>query len=92
MKTYNNIYSFISDYYKANPRGHYFDRDTLKFFGERLSDMRISKKTEIISDYSGEKRECYVLSRLQRKYPGGARRTLAYFDIYTLDDVIPYDN
>jgi len=25
---------------------------------------------------------------LQRNYPGGARRTYAYFDIETLDDVI----
>ena len=86
-KEYTNIYAFKEDYYHANPSGHYFDSDTLKFFGERLSEMRISKGTTHIKDICGRDHEAYTISRYQRKYPGGARRTLAYFDVETLDDI-----
>ena len=89
-KTYNNFYQFLSDYKKHNPNGHYFDPDTLKWFGERLSDMRILKGTSIIKNCYGEDVEVYVISRYQRKYPGGARRTQAYFDIRTFDDIMAY--
>lgn len=51
MKIYNNMRSFIADYYEKNPTGHYFDPGTLKFFGERLSDMRINKTIEVKEDY-----------------------------------------
>ena len=87
MKIYNNIHSFINDYYAKHPNGHYFDRETLKFFGERLSDMRINKTIEVKEDYQGEKHDCYVISRLQRNHPNGPRRTLAYFDIETLEEI-----
>ena len=50
--------------------------------------MRLLKGTTKITDISGEEHEAYTISRLQRNYPGGARRTYAYFDIETLDDVI----
>jgi hypothetical protein len=87
MKTYNNIHSFIRDYYEKHPNGHYFDPDTLKFFGERLSDMRIYKAIEVKEDYQGTKHDCYVVSRLQRKHPNGPKRTLVYFDVKTLEDI-----
>ena len=87
MKIYNNMRSFIADYYEKNPNSHYFDSATLKFFGERVSDMRINKTIEVKEDYQGEKHECYVISRLQRKHPNGPKRTLAYFDVETLEDI-----
>ena len=87
MKIYNNMRSFIADYYEKNPNSHYFDSATLKFFGERLSDMRINKTIEVKEDYRGEKHDCYVISRLQRKHPNGPKRTLAYFDVETLEDI-----
>ena len=87
MKIYNNIHSFINDYYAKQPNGHYFDQDTLKFFGERLSDMRINKTIEVKEDDRGEKHKCYVISRLHRKPSNGPRRTLAYFDVETLEDI-----
>ena len=85
MKDINEL---ISAYYRKNPSGHYFDHDTLKFFGERVSDMRLLKGTVKVKDVCGEEHEAYCISRLQRKYPGGPRRTYAYFDIETLDDII----
>jgi hypothetical protein len=83
-----DIYELRNAYYKKNPDGHYFDADTLKFFGERFSDMKLLKGTSKITDICGEVHEVYTISRLQRNHPNGAQRTHAYFDINTLDDVI----
>lgn len=82
-----DIYDLRNAYYDKHPDGHYFDHDTLKFFGETLSSMRLLKGTSIITDTLGEKHECYVISKLQRKHPCGPRRTYGYFDVNTLDDV-----
>lgn len=82
-----NIDELIRTYYQKHPNGHYFDRDTLKFFGERRSDMRLLKGTVNVKDIIGREHEAYCISRLQRKCPGGARRTYAYFDVNTLDDI-----
>ena len=49
--TYNNFYQFLNDYKKHNPNGHYFDSATLKFFGERTSDMYILKNTTMIKNF-----------------------------------------
>ena len=66
---------------------YYFSDDTLKFFGERLSDMYILKKTEKIKDYMGDIHECYVLSKLSKDYKGRKVRKYDYFDIHTLERI-----
>ena len=83
------IYEFVRKYYKAWPDGHYFDRQTLKSFGERLSETRVLKGTAMIKTADGTTHECYVLSRMQRNYPGGPRRSYAYFEIETMRNVFP---
>ena len=85
---YKNINEFIRAYYEKNPEGHYFDQETLSFFGERVSDMRLLKKTAKVKDIRGVEREAYVISRLQRKHPGGPQRTYAYFDVDALTPII----
>jgi len=42
MKT-PTIYEIKSDYQAHNPNGHYFDRKTLKWFGQTLKDFHINK-------------------------------------------------
>jgi len=79
---------FIDDFERRHPGSYFFRRNTLIFFGERISDMRILKETATITDYDGA-HECYVLSSLQRKYPGGPRRKYHYFDVDTLEHIIP---
>lgn len=75
-------------YYEKHPDGHYFDKKTLEFFGERMSDMRLLKGTEMVTDCLGKTHECYVINRVQRRCPGGmVIRKRAYFDVNTLDDV-----
>jgi hypothetical protein len=87
VKVYS-VYDLKDKYYEKHPNGHYFDHDTLKFFGESLSTMNLLQGTRKITDICGEEHECYVLSSLQKKYPGGRRRRYTYFDVCTLDDVI----
>lgn len=82
-------YGLREAYYQKRPNGHFFDEATLKFFGETMSSMRLLKHKTIVTDSMGEHHTCYVLSSLQRKHPCGPRRTYHYFDIETLDDVIP---
>lgn len=80
-----DVYSLVAAYQRTHPGGHCFDRDTLKFFGESFSTMRLLKDQATIKDWSGETHTCYVLSKLQRNHPMGPRRTYAYFDVGTLD-------
>lgn len=87
-----SIDKLIGEYYKHNPDGHYFDDETLKFFGESRSTMKVLKQTEKVTDFLGEVHTCYVLSKLSKKYPGGPKRTYAYFDIETFDVITPKIN
>ena len=87
-----NIYQLIREYYRMNPNGHYFDHGTLKWFGESRSTMTLFKNTVLITDSMDEQHECYKISKLSKKYPTGPRRTYAYFDIITLEDINPKTN
>lgn len=82
-------YGLRDAYHKKRPNGHFFDDATLNFFGETMSSMRLLKERATITDSMGEEHICYVLSSLQRKHPGDPRRKYHYFDIETLEDVIP---
>ena len=85
IKTLSDL---ICEYYTKHPNGHFFDRDTLKFFGERRSDMRLLKAKSHITDASGCEHTCYVISCIQRPGPPlTPRRVYHYFDINTLDDI-----
>lgn len=74
------VYTLINKYYLNNPNGHFFDKDTLKFFGERISEMRVLKHTEIVRG-----RECYVLSTYQHNSPCKNKRAYHYFDKETFE-------
>ena len=70
---------------------HFFDHDTLKFFGERLSDMRLLKNKVEITDICGEKHICYVISATRRKNAFGPCKAYThyhYFDENTFHHII----
>ena len=70
---------------------HFFDRDTLKFFGECLSDMRLLKTTYVITDVCGEKHNCYCVSVTRRKNAFGhcmGYKYYHYFDMETFHHII----
>ena len=89
MDRITSVYALKEAYQEKHPRGHFFDRDTLRFFGETFSGMNVLNSLATIRDSLGEKHTCYVLSSLQRKHPMGPRRVHHYFDVETLDNVFP---
>ena len=87
MKANISVSRFISEFKRHNPDDHYFDRETLKFFGEYISEMRILKETVTIEDCRGIVHECYVLSKIQHEAPAGPTKVRDYFDIKTFERV-----
>lgn len=87
MKKHNiTLSQLINEYKKRN--NHYFDKDTLKYWGERLSDMKILKDTVIKKDLQGKEHECIVLSKISKDFYGKPYRNYDYFDIVTLNRII----
>lgn len=66
IREINDVYDLRAAYYEKHPNGHFFDGDTLKFFGERFSEMRLLKGTVQVTDSLGKEHTCYVVSSLQR--------------------------
>ncbi len=83
-----NAYQLIDQYRKKQPTGHFFDPETLEFFGEKTYEMRLLKELEDIEDYDGIHR-CYVLTSIQHKHPLGKRIAHHYFDAVTLENIRP---
>ncbi len=89
MSSIHDVYDLKNAHEVAHPDSHFFDRDTLKFFGERLSSMRLLKSRPAIKDCMGEEHECYCLSSPQRTPLGNRRMHYFYFDVNTLEEIIP---
>ena len=86
-----DIYELKNKHLEKNPGSHFFDYDTLKFFGEALSRMRVLKNPALITDVCGEKHTCYVVSATRTKNWNGSCKPYThyhYFDKETLTDVI----
>ena len=82
----------IERYREHNPGGHFFDKETLAFFGESVREMRVLDDTKIVKDSAGDEHECYVLVSHQRNAPplcpAFARH---YFDTSNSENVISMD-
>lgn len=69
---------------------HFFDPDTLKFFGERLSDMKVLKNKVQVTDVCGEVHTCYCVSAKRRKNWNGPCKPYThyhYFDVETFHHI-----
>ena len=79
----------ISLYRQHQPDGHFFDKDTLRFFGEKISEMKVQKELAIIQDVFGKGHTCYVLTAMQHNYPDPdyIATGIHYFDSTTFDDI-----
>ena len=87
MKVSMSAYKLKAMHLDKHPESHFFDYDTLKFFGESMSTMNVLQSTTIVTDSMGVEHTCYVLSSLQRKDPRGPRRHRSYFDVETLEHI-----
>lgn len=87
MKKHNvTLEQLMQEYDKRN--NHYFDKDTLKHWGECLSDMKILENTVVKKDLQGQEHECIVLSKISKDFYGKPYRNYDYFDINTLNRII----
>lgn len=79
-----SVYELKRKYQEKNPEGHFFDKETLKYWGDRLSDFTVLAKPVKVRDYRGNMCACYVL---RRKHPKGNTWQEAYFDTVTLRQI-----
>ena len=87
LATDMEVYQLRDAYMANNPDGHFFDKETLKFFGERWSEMRVSPQLVEVKDYRGTPHLCYELVTRQHKAPGGTRTAYHYFDKDTFQQI-----
>lgn len=76
----------IKEYDKRG--SNYFKERTLKFYGEKIEDMRI-KNGEIrqITDKGGNLHQCIVLEKVSTGIFGEKFLNYDYFDVNTLDRI-----
>lgn len=80
---------FIQQYEYMNG-GHFFDRDTLKFFGQTRRSFTITEN-HIIKDYDGNDRDVYRVFGVG-SIDGFKMSHVHYFDRKTFDEVWPADD
>ena len=86
-----NQYDLIREHNRLHPESHMFDSDTLRFFGERKSEMKLCGTVKVLVHWGKEDGiyECYKLKTYQRNAPEGVSKThYHYFDVNTLERVL----
>ena len=82
------IAELVSQYRQHQPKGHFFDRETLAFFGEKISKMTYNG-IKVIKDASGHERQVHEIRSEENDSVLGRRWKLHFFDAFTFEDVIP---
>lgn len=82
-----SVQELIDKYYEYHPDGHFFDEETLAFFGEEINEMILQPYTEEIETWDGEKHKCFVLHSYQHNAPS-PDYYVHYFDINNFDHII----
>ena len=80
---------FVSLYHKHNG-GKFFDRKTLKFFGQTMRSFSVYA-FELVTDYKGNTHDCYSVYHTITSPDGQQFPKVAYFDRLTFDQVFPID-
>lgn len=79
---------FIRLYESKRPDDHYFEKETLEFFGETIKDMEVLPETKEMKDARGETHTCYVLKRHQFNFLSEKHlMAYTYFDVDTLEPI-----
>ena len=69
-----------------NPNSNFFNRESMKFFGDTMANYYVPAKTVLVETYTDGAHQCYELQR-RNKTPKGASNS-AYFDVCTFKKVI----
>jgi len=66
---------------------HFFERSSMRFFGDTMANYYVPVATVTITTSSGAVHECYELQRRQPVKHGLSKS--AYFDIKTFSRILP---
>ena len=88
IQDYNNDFYYFYHDYQWLQGDHYFDEDTLNFFGEQMSDFKILENKIVVKDFNDKKHTCFVLSKVSQDFTGRYFRNYDYFDVNTLERII----
>lgn len=72
--------------YEINvPEGHYFERSSMKFFGDTMSNYAVPSKPVAVKTLSGDVVKCWELRR--KKPVKHGLQSSAYFNVDTFERV-----
>lgn len=75
--------------YQEHNAGYFFDRDTMRYYHQRMSDINVSA-FYLVTDERGAQRDCYRVESWQRTdYDERRHCAVWYFDRETLQAVFP---
>lgn len=75
--------------YQEHDGGYFFDRDTMRYYHQRMSDISVTA-FYLVTDERGAQRDCYRVESWQRTdYDERRRCVVWYFDRETLQAVHP---
>ena len=72
--------------YQTRGNGYFFNRSTMKFFGDTMRNYYVSAGTVVIETPTGNIHRCYELTRVHSVKHG--LNSAAYFDIDTFEAVV----
>lgn len=73
-------------YQLANPNGHFFDRKTMRFFGDTMGNYGVRANTVNVKEFDGNVVECYVLYRRRATKHGLTKD--AYFSVSDFSKIL----
>lgn len=91
MKPYTSLIKTKSDlkYWVSQTGSYYFDKGSMKFFGDTMGNYGLRKNVEVVTD-DGEKIVCFELYR-KRAVKHGLKKS-TYFDVRDLNVVYPKED
>ena len=75
------------NYIQKNQTNYFFDRKSMKFFGDTMRNYGVCSKPVIIKSHSGNSVECWELFR--KKPVIGRLKSSSFFDINTFQRILP---
>ena len=66
---------------------HFFDRETMQFFGDTMSNYSVSRHVVEITDSMGDTYQCYALGR--KRAVKDNNKATSYFDVETFEHILP---
>ena len=81
------VSDLIFEHNSRHPDSHFFEKETLAFFGENLDEMEVKDETVTIKDCYGKEHECFVLTTIQNDEILGSQPHTFFFEKGTFNEI-----